>query len=96
LPLPNNWHSPIRHAVLNVMGIVRIAMPADHEALVTHGDAKAARLRQLECEAAVPCQELRIKSGRLKRIDLQRQPRCSTTKQMAVPELRAMRGWRKA
>lgn len=39
LPLPKNWHSSVRNAVLNVIGIVRIAMLAGREALITNGDA---------------------------------------------------------
>ena len=43
LRLPRNWHWYVRTAVLNVVGIVRIAMLAGREALVNNGDAKDAR-----------------------------------------------------
>jgi hypothetical protein len=40
LRLPNNWRSSVRRAVLNVIGIVRIAMLAGREALMDDGDVK--------------------------------------------------------
>ena len=60
LPFPNNWHSYARNAVLNVIGIVRIAMLAGRQALITNGDAKDARIHQLETEVAMLREELRI------------------------------------
>ena len=35
---PRNWHSYVGTAVLNVVGVVRIAMQAGREALIENGD----------------------------------------------------------
>ena len=42
LPLPKDWSATVRNAVLNVIGIVRIAMLAGREALIQEGDVKDA------------------------------------------------------
>jgi hypothetical protein len=42
--LPKGWRSSVRNAVLNVIGIVRIAMLAGREALNSNGDAIGARI----------------------------------------------------
>jgi hypothetical protein len=54
LRLPKDWSSSVRNALLNVIGIVRIAMLAGREALVTNGSAEYARIHQLESEIAIP------------------------------------------
>ena len=41
LPLPKNRTETVRHAVLNVIGIVRIAMLAAREFLIQEGDVLA-------------------------------------------------------
>ncbi len=63
LRLPKDWHSYVRNAVLNVIGIVRIAMLAGREALIQKGDVKDARIHQLESELAMTREELRINGG---------------------------------
>ena len=60
LRLPKGWQSYVRNAVLNVVGIVRIAMLAGREALINNGDVNDARIHQLECEVAMLREELRI------------------------------------
>ncbi len=60
LPLPTNWHSCVRHAVLNIIGIVRIAMLVGRESLMKNGDVHAARIHQLESEVAMLREELRV------------------------------------
>ena len=42
---PKGWHSSVRNAVLNVIGIARMAMLTGREALITNGNAKDARIR---------------------------------------------------
>ena len=96
LPLPKGWSKAARNAVLNVLGIVRIAMLAGREALINNGDVKEARIHQLESEVALLREEMRIKGGRLKRIDPHRRPQYTPVERMAILELRAMRGWSKA
>jgi len=52
LPLPKNWTETVRHAVLNVIGIVRIAMLAGREFLIREGDVPGAHIHRLETEVA--------------------------------------------
>ncbi len=54
LRLSKGWHSYVRNAVLNVVGIVRIAMLAGREALIQEG---ATRLswRSTVTKAVVTC-----------------------------------------
>ena len=45
LPLPKDWTDTVRHAVLNVVCIVRIAMLAGREFLIREGDVADAHVR---------------------------------------------------
>ena len=38
LPLPKDWAKSIRHAIMNVIGIVRIAMLAGRRFLIQEGE----------------------------------------------------------
>jgi hypothetical protein len=96
LRLPKNWRSSVRHAVLNVIGIVRLAMLTGRQALIDNGDAKDARIHQLESEVATLREELRINGARMQRVVPHRRPQYTTVERMAILELRAMRGWNKA
>ena len=69
LPLPKGWSKAARSAVLNVVGIVRVAMLAGREALILEGDVKEARIHQLESDLAMTREELRLIGSRMKRID---------------------------
>jgi hypothetical protein len=82
--------------VLNVVGIVRIAMLAGREFLIRKGDVPDAHIHRLETEVALLREELRIVGARMKRIDPQRRPQHTAVERMAILELRAMRGWSKA
>ncbi len=95
LPFPKDWRSCARNAVLNVIGIVRIAMLAGREALIKDGDVKEARIHQLESEVAMLREELRINGSRMQRIAPHRRPQYAAVERMAILELRAMRGWNK-
>jgi transposase len=96
LRLPKGWHSHVRNAVLNVVGVVRIAMLTGREALIANGDAKDARIHQLESEVAMLREELRINGARMKRVPSHRRPQYTAIERMAILQLRAMRGWNKA
>ena len=96
LPLPKDWAANVRNAVLNVIGILRVAMLSGREALIQEGDVKGARIHQLESELAMRREELRINGGRMQRIDPHRRPQYTPVERMAILELRAMRGWSKA
>ena len=96
LRLPKGWQSYVRNAVLNVVGIVRIAVLAGREALTNNGDVNGARIHQLECEVAMLREELRINGVRMQRIAPHRHPQCTTVERLAILELGGMRGWSKA
>ena len=94
LHLPKGWATSVRNAVLNVIGIVRIAMLVGREALIQEGDVKGARIHQLESELAMLREEQRLNGARMQRIDSYRRPEYAAVERMAILELRAMRGWR--
>ena len=80
LRLPRNWHWYVRSAVLNVVGIVRVAMLAGREALIRSGDTQDARIHQLESEVAILREELRLNGARMRRIASHR-----TSRKLATP-----------
>ncbi len=96
LPLPKGWAQNVRHAVLNIIGIVRIAMLAGREFLIEEGHILQARIHRLETEVAVLREELRINGARMRRIDPHRRLQFSPVERMAILELRTMCGWSKA
>ena len=96
LRLPKGWKTHVRNAVLNVIGIVHIAMLTGREALITNGDAEDARIHQLESEVATLREELRINGERMNRVPSHRRPQYTAMERMAILQLRAMRGWNKA
>ena len=74
LPLPKGWSQSVRHAVLNVIGLVRVVMLASREFLIQNGDALEAHVHRLETDVALLHEELRILGTRMKRIDPHRRP----------------------
>ncbi|MCU0982914.1 MAG: hypothetical protein MUF25_27445 [Pirellulaceae bacterium] len=84
LRLPSNWHALVRSAVLNVIGIVRIAMLTGREALIKNGDTTDARIHQLESEVAMLREELRIISARMRRVPAHRRPQYTGLERMAI------------
>jgi len=96
LPLPKDWTANVRHAVLNVIGIVRIAMLTGREFLIQEDKPHLAQVHRLETEVAMLREELRIINARTSRIDPHQRPQYLPTERMAILELRAMRGWSKA
>ena len=96
LPLPKSWSKTVRHAVLNVICLVRVAMLAGREFLVQNGDVLEAHVHRLETEVALLREELRIIGARMARIAPQRRPQYSPVERMSIMELRAMRGWSNA
>jgi hypothetical protein len=96
LRLPRNWATNVRNAVLNVLGLVRIAALSAREVLIEDGELELASKQRLEAEVFMAREELRIKDARTGRIDPHRRPQYLPTERMAILELRAMRGWSKA
>jgi transposase-like protein len=96
LPLRKGWSKTVRHAVLNVICLVRVAMLAGRDFLVQNGDVLEAHVHRLETELALLREELGIIGTRMARIAPQRRPQYSPVERMASMELRAMRGWSKA
>ncbi len=72
--LPRNWHAYLRSAVLNVVGVVRIAMLAGREALIKNGDSRHARIHQLRSEVAMLREKLRINADQMLRVAPHRRP----------------------
>ena len=64
--------------------IFQIAPLAVHEALIENGDAKDARIQQLESEVAMLREELRIIGARMKRVPPQRRPQYTAVERMAI------------
>ena len=95
-PLPKGWSEDARHAVLNVIGIVRVVMLKGREFLIQNGNVLEAHVHRLETDVALLCEELRIVASRLAHIDPHRRPQYPPVERMAILELRAMRGWSKA
>ena len=96
LPLPKDWTANVRHAVLNVIGIVRIAMLTGREFLIQEDKPHVAQVHRFESEVAMLREEPRIIDARTSRIDPHQRPQYLPTERMAILELRAMRGWSKA
>jgi len=96
IPLPRGWSKSARHAVLNVIGLVRVAMLAGREHLIRNGDVTEASVYRLETEVALLREELRILGVRVTCINPQRRPQYPAAERMAILQLRAMRGWSKA
>jgi transposase InsO family protein len=96
LKLPKNWLQNVRHTVLNVIGLVRIAMLAGRELLIENGDTFAAKIHRLETEVAMLREELRILGARTDRIPPHRRPQYLSVERMGILELRAVRGWSQA
>jgi len=46
--LPKDWAESVRHAVLNIVGVVRLAMLSGRELLIQEGDVPQAQIHQLE------------------------------------------------
>ena len=84
IPLPKGWSKTARHAVLNVMGIVRVAMLAGREFLIQNGDALEAHVRRLETEVALLREESRIIGTRMARIAPRRRPQYLPVERMAI------------
>ena len=84
LRLPQHWHALVRRAVLQVIGIVRIAMLTGREALIKNGDSKDARIHQLESEVAMLREELRINGARMRRVPPNRRPQYTGLERMTI------------
>jgi putative transposase len=96
LRLPKGWAANVRNALLNVVGLVRIAMLTSREFLIEKGDVPTATILRLETEVAMLREENRINGNRMARIDPCRRPQYTPIERMAILELRAMRGWSQA
>ena len=66
--IQRDWSKWVRSAVLNAIGLVRIAMMAGREFLHEEGDARLAKIHRLEAEVAMLREEMRIKDAGMARI----------------------------
>ncbi len=60
LKLPGNWSQSVRNAMLNVLGILRIAMLDGRKLLIEQGRAPEAQVQRLRAEVAMVNSEHRI------------------------------------
>ena len=96
IPLPKSWSKFARHALLNVIGLVRVVMLAGREHFIRNGDVAEARVHRLETEVALLREELRILGSRMACINPHQRPQYPPMMRMAILQLRAIRGWSKA
>ncbi len=96
IPLPRKWTDRFRSAVLHVIGLAQYATiytrswAADSRNARMRLKAENDRLRQ---EVALLEEEIRIKDGRIQRIEPHKRPHYPPTERMAILELRTARGW---
>ena len=69
LPSPKDWAESVQHEVLNIVGIVRLAMLSGRELLIQQRDVRQTQIHRLETEVALLREELRIVAARMNRID---------------------------
>ena len=96
IPLPKNWHSHVKSAVLHTISLAHFSivqargMAAGHYRCRVRLAAQNERLIE-ECELLR--EEIRIKDARIDRITPHRRPRYGPFERMAILELHAARGW---
>lgn len=99
IPLPKGWPRRVRSAVIEVISLAHLSLIATRSWAANSWNARIrlksenARLRQ---EVALLREEGRIKDARMARIPAQRRPHYTPLEMLAIPELRAARGWSQA
>lgn len=94
--LPRGGPRHVRSAMLHVIALARYAL-AYTRGWAVNGRIARVRLQaendQLQQEAALLTEEIRIKDARMKRVVPQKRPHYGPTERMAILELRAARAW---
>ena len=95
LPVPPGWPSNVKSAVLHVVALAHYALLSARgwaaDALNPRA-RQAAENDQLKQEIQLLCEELRIKTARIAKIDPRHRPFYPPTERMAILELEAARG----
>ena len=96
IPLPNNWPSRVKSAMLHVISLAQYATAYTRGWAADSANARVrlkARVEQLEQEVACLREEVRIKDARMASIAPRKRPQYAPTKRLAILELRAARCW---
>ncbi len=98
-PLPKNWPSNVKTAVLHIISLAHVAVVHARGLLASSPNARTRRagdLQGLLDEMSHLEEELRIKDARMAMIDAHRRPHYRPIERMAILELKAARGWSQA
>ena len=96
IPLPRNWHSHVKSAVLHTISLAHFAVTHARGMATGHTRRRvrlAVQNERLREECALLREEIRIKDARMDYITPHRRPRYGPFERMAILELRAARGW---
>ena len=96
IPVPSGWTKNVKSAVLHIISMAHYAIVAARGWAANSINARVrltAKNDQLNQEAQLLREELRIKDVRLVKIDPRRRPYYPPTERMAILELKAARGW---
>ena len=96
IPLPRNWHSHVKSAVLHTISLAHFALTHARGMATGHTRRRvrlAVQNERLREECALLREEIRIKDARMDYITPHRRPRYGPFERMAILELRAARGW---
>ena len=96
IPLPRNWHSHVKSAVLHTISLAHFSLV--HARGMTAGHIRrrvrlAAQNERLLEECALLREEIRIKDARMDHITPHRRPRYGPCERMTILELCVARGW---
>ena len=95
IPLPTDWPSHVKKAVLHVIALARVALTAARVSAKKRGlvarlhakvEEQAEEISRLE-------EELRLKDLRMGRLQPRRRPHYRGVERLAILELKAARGW---
>ena len=96
IPLPKSWKKHLRTSVLHVISLAQYTT-IDARGWAADSSNQRVRLRaeldRVHQEISTLREVLRINDGRLARIDPRRRPHYPPSERMAIPQLRAARGW---
>jgi putative transposase len=96
LPIPRQWNSKVRSAVLRVVSLANYAITSARAKASQHWNPVIrlqAELDRAEQELELLREEIRIKDARLAQIPSQRRPHYPPLERMAILELKAICGW---
>jgi putative transposase len=96
VPLPTNWPSNVRSAILQVISLARLAIIYTRS---WASDSISSRVRlqasldRSRNEVSLLQEEIRLKDARMAHLDARRRPHYRAVERLAILELKAARGW---